>query len=77
MADYQQIHEFASQFRNINGLYLFKIFSKYTQIPDIERLFNFLAQRESEDDLRTLERLWRLFIKTGSISEFKVREEKE
>ena len=61
------INEFASQLRKINGLYLFKIFSRYTVIRTIDNLFNYLAQKESEEDLRELERLWDLFIQTGSI----------
>ena len=77
MADFIKIQEFATQLRHIKGLYLFKIFSKYSHFTTINTLFNYLAEKESEDNLRTLERMWRLFIKTGSISEFKVREEKE
>ncbi len=78
MSEYKKIEEFTSQLRQIKGLYLFKIFSKYTQFSTIDTLFNYLAMRESEDNLRTLERLWRLFIKNGSISEFKmISEEKQ
>jgi hypothetical protein len=66
-----KIHEFASHLRKINGLYLFKIFTKYTCFTDINILFNYIAQKEKEDDLRQLERLWGLFIKTGSIRMFK------
>lgn len=62
-----EIVDFTTQLRSINGLYLFKIFAKYTAIRDIHSLFNFLAQRESEEDLRKLEKLWENFIKTGSI----------
>ena len=67
MSDYKQIHEFAAELRSIKGLYLFKIFSKYTMITNINQLFNFLAEREKEEDLRQLEELWGYFIETGSI----------
>jgi hypothetical protein len=77
MSDYKKINEFASHLRSINGLYLFKIFTKYLEITDINRLFNFLAQRETEDNLRHLERLWEMFIKTGSIEEPQQVEEEE
>jgi hypothetical protein len=66
-----KIVEFTSHLRKINGLYLFKIFTKYTCITDIDRLFNHLAEKEKEADLRQLERLWDLFIKTGSINMFR------
>jgi len=71
MNDYLKIEEFTTQLRTIPGLYLFRIFSKYSHFTRIDVLFNYLATKESEDNLRTLERLWRLFIKNGSISEFK------
>ena len=45
-----KIVEFASHLRKINGLYLFKIFTKYTCITDIDRLFNHLAEKEKEAD---------------------------
>ena len=72
MSDFIKIQEFATKLRTISGLYLFKIFSKYSHFSRIDTLFNYLATKESEDNLRTLERLWRLFIKNGSISDFKV-----
>ena len=65
--DYEKIDEFTTQLRSIKGLYLFRIFSKYTSLRDINRLFNFLAVKEKEEDLRQLEDLWRCFISTGSI----------
>jgi hypothetical protein len=65
--EYEKIDKFTSQLRSIKGLYLFRIFSKYTSLRDINRLFNFLAQKEKEDDLRQLEELWGCFIETGSI----------
>ena len=67
MSDYKQIHEFTTELRAIKGLYLFKIFSKYTMFSDINKLFNCLADREKEEDLRELEELWGYFIETGSI----------
>lgn len=67
MNDYKQIHEFSTELRAIKGLYLFKIFSKYTMYNDINRLFNCLADREKEEDLRQLEVMWEDFIETGSI----------
>ena len=62
MSDYKQIHEFATELRSIKGLYLFKIFSKYTMLTDINHLFNYLADKEKEEDLRQLEVMWEDFI---------------
>jgi len=60
---YKQITDFTTKLRQIDGLHLFKIFTKYTS-SDINQLFNYLATKEKEDDLRKLEKLWDAFIKT-------------
>ena len=62
--DRVKIHEFATTLRTIPGLHLFRIFMVYTPITDIDRLFNQMATREAETDLRELERLWDEFIQT-------------
>ena len=63
MSDYRNIIEFSTRLRKIEGLYLFRIFSKYRTLIDIEVLFNCLATTESESDLRELEHLWKEFMK--------------
>ena len=63
MSDYHNIIEFSTRLRKIEGLYLFRIFSKYRTLIDIEVLFNCLATTESESDLRELECLWEEFMK--------------
>jgi len=63
MSDYKNIVEFSTRLRKIEGLYLFRIFSKYRTLIDIEILFNCLATAESESDLRELEHLWKEFMK--------------
>lgn len=67
---YKQITDFAAKLRGIDGIHLFKIFTKYTLAGfiDINQLFNYLAKKEKEDDLRKLEKLWDVFIKTGDIT---------
>lgn len=62
MSDYHNIIEFSTRLRKIEGLYLFRIFSKYRTLIDIEVLFNCLATTESESDLRELEQLWEEFM---------------
>jgi hypothetical protein len=62
--DRMKIHEFATTLRAIPGLHLFRIFMVYTPITDINRLFNQMATREEETDLRELERLWDEFIQS-------------
>ena len=62
MSDYHNIVEFSARLRKIEGLYLFRIFSKYRTLIDIEVLFNCLATTESESDLRELEHLWKEFM---------------
>jgi len=62
MSDYRNIIEFSTRLRKIEGLYLFRIFSKFRTLIDIEVLFNCLATTESESDLRELERLWEEFM---------------
>lgn len=68
---YKQLTDFATKLRQIDGLHLFKIFTKYTLAGfiDINQLFNYLAKKEKEDDLRKLEKLWDVFIKTGDITD--------
>jgi len=65
---YREITEFAAKLRRINGLYLFNIFMKYINFNGINTLFNYLATREKETDLRQLEKLWNEFIETGDIT---------
>jgi len=61
---HEQVKKFTTELRSIKGLHLFKIFSKYLPLAsDIEHLFNYLGQREKEEDLRQLEALWAEFIK--------------
>jgi len=67
MSDHKQIAAFATHLRTIPGLYLFRIFSKYTSLTHIDSLFNFLAERESEEDLRELEKMWNEFIKKDKV----------
>ena len=62
--DRMKIQEFATTLRAIPGLHLFRIFMMYSPITDIDRLFNQMATREAETDLRELERLWDEFIQT-------------
>jgi hypothetical protein len=64
----EQIHLFATKFRQIDGLHLFKIFTTYTSYHDINLLFNHLARDQKEADLRELEKLWNEFIRTGDIT---------
>ena len=64
---YIKINDFMTKLRRIKGLYLFKIFSKYSEFAEINRLFNYLATKEKEDDLRILEKLWDEFNRTGDI----------
>ena len=63
MSDYKNITEFTTHLRKIEGLRLFKIFSKYTAFSDIEQLFNCLGKCESEEVLRELEHMWEEFVK--------------
>jgi hypothetical protein len=63
MSDHQRIAEFTAHLRSIEGLRLFKIFSKYTAFKNIMNLFNFLAAHESEETLRELEHMWEEFVK--------------
>ena len=67
MSDYKQIRAFTTHLRTIPGLYLFRIFSKYTSLIDIDPIFNTLAKCESEEDLRELERMWNEFIKKDKL----------
>jgi hypothetical protein len=70
MSHYKEIAEFATHLRTIPGLYLFRIFSKYTKynsLSHIDLLFNQLATCESEEDLRELERMWNEFIKKDKV----------
>jgi hypothetical protein len=67
MSDYKEIAAFTTHLRTIPGLHLFRIFSKYTSLTHIDHLFNYLAQRESEEDLRELERMWNEFIKKDKV----------
>jgi hypothetical protein len=41
---------------------------KYSNFTNINTLFNYLATREKETDLRQLEMLWNEFIETGDIT---------
>jgi len=67
MSDYHNIIEFTARLRKIEGLRLFRIFTKYNT-NDIEVLFNLIASTEYESDLRELEELWEEFMeeKEGS-----------
>ena len=64
----EQIHQFATKLRQIDGLHLFKIFTIYTSYHNIDLLFNNLGRDQKEDDLRQLEKLWKEFIETGDIT---------
>ena len=67
----KKMYDFATKLRQIDGLHLFKTFMMYrSYIPlnDINQLFNALATREKEADLRELEKLWDEFITTGDIT---------
>lgn len=68
---HKQMYDFATKLRQIDGLHLFKIFMiyrSYIPLNDINQLFNALAEREKEADLRALEKLWDKFITTGDIT---------
>jgi hypothetical protein len=41
---------------------------KYINFNSVNSLFNYLATREKETDLRQLEKLWNEFIETGDIT---------
>jgi len=69
MSDHQRIAEFTAHLRSIEGLRLFKIFSKYTSFSDIMNLFNYLGKCESEETLRELEHMWEKFVKEKSVKE--------
>ena len=76
----KKMYDFATKLRQIDGLHLFKTFMKYSSyIPlnDINQLFNALATREKEADLRELEKLWNEFITTGDITIEGSRDEEE
>jgi hypothetical protein len=62
MSDYHNILEFSARLRKIEGLRLFRIFTKYITLRDIEVLFNLIGQMEYESDLRELEGLWEEFM---------------
>ena len=64
----EQIHQFATKLRQIDGLHLFKIFTIYTSYHNIDLLFNHLGRDQKEEDLRQLEKLWNEFIRTGDIT---------
>ena len=64
----EQIHQFATKLRQIDGLHLFKIFTIYTSYHNIDLLFNHLGRDQKEEDLRQLEKLWKEFIETGDIT---------
>jgi hypothetical protein len=51
---------------------------KYINFNGVNSLFNYLATREEETDLRQLEKLWNEFIKTGDITiEYSLNENKK
>ena len=63
MSERQQINDFATHLRKIEGLRLFKIFSKYYKGYDrIDVVFNLVAEKEAEAELRELEHMWYEFI---------------
>jgi hypothetical protein len=62
MSDHRDIDKFTTHLRKIEGLRLFKIFSKYTVFSDIEQLFNYLGKCEPEEILRELETMWKAFM---------------
>jgi hypothetical protein len=64
----RELTDFAAKLRRIDGLYLFNIFMKYINFNRVNSLFNYLATREKETDLRQLEKLWNEFIETGDIT---------
>ena len=69
MSDYHNIVEFTTRLRKIEGLHLLRIFSRYKTIIDIQVIFNCIAQSESEETLRELERLWEEFIQEKAVKE--------
>ena len=73
---FQQISNFITHLRSIDGLYYFKIFSKYKSYASIgiNPLFNSLAERESEEDLRELERMWIEFNNPRSVNSETIQE---
>jgi hypothetical protein len=62
MSDHKDIVKFTTCLRKIEGLRLFRIFTKYTSLIDIQNVFNCLGKCENESDLRELERLWEEFM---------------
>jgi len=62
MSDHKKIIEFTTRLRKIEGLRLFRIFSRYTSLIDIQTVFNCLGKCENESDLRELEHLWEEFM---------------
>jgi len=62
MSDYKKLARFQSYLRKIEGLHLFMILGDYIFLCDIETIFNAIAIRESEDDLRQMEKMWNEFI---------------
>ena len=74
----RELTDFAAKLRRIDGLYLFNIFMKYINFNRVNSLFNYLATREKETDLRQLEKLWNEFIETGDITiEYSLNENKK
>jgi len=62
MSDHKNIVEFTTRLRKIEGLRLFRIFTKYTSLIDIQNVFNCLGKCETEEVLRELECMWKAFM---------------